>query len=360
MTTVRKALAESKPHVSMKSAWRLVIQSARQQTVRGPLGKRAAVEALLDSTVTADMDVGSLKRALHGCVHATSQAERRVSFDAVEAWYRCHVPPICAGTINVKVDVLGAVHPIHGIDRWVGSTGGNIVLDVHEAVRLHHHLDQYALAGGHLSVSLTVPEGQRLPPLRRGQRARKPTRNHQTWLPHTDPEGRFSASPRSIADLHAKLLDHCELIVDPFCGAGADAIGFALNGKRVLASDTNAERLDLAVRNARHFGVLDAIEFALQSADDALAGLVADRCSGVYLDPPWGGPGSTLQPEQALMLVRAVPVCVDTVLKVPKDFPVAKLPTTDTAWNVHLGLDVEMVDSVDRLKTLALHRSPRI
>ncbi|MEC8192147.1 MAG: hypothetical protein VX127_05435 [Myxococcota bacterium] len=360
MTTVRKVLAESKPHVSTKSAWRLIIQFARQQTVRGPLAKRAAVEAMLNATVTTDMDIGSLKRALYGCVNAANQAERSASFDAVEAFYKHHVPPIFAGTLPVKVNVVGVVHPIHGIDRWLGTTGGRIVLDARDAVRLHHHLDRHALAGGHLSLSMTVPEGQRLPPLRRGQRARKPTRNHQTWLPHTDSEGRFSASPRSLADLHAKLLGHCELIIDPFCGAGADAIGFALNGKRVLASDTNAERLDLAMRNARHFGVLDSIEFALKSADHALMGLVADRRSGVYLDPPWGGPGSTFQPEEALTLLQAVPACVDTVLKVPRDFPVAVLPTMDAAWNVHLGLDVEMVDPADRLKTLALHRTSTI
>ena len=360
MITVRKALAGSKPHLSTKTAWRVVIQIARQQTVRGPLAKRAAIDAMLDSAVAVDMDIGLLKRALHECVNAATQAQRSASFGAVEAWYWRHVPPIFDGRLAVSVNVVEAAHPIHGIDEWLGTTDGKIVLSALDAVRLHHHLNGHPLAGGHLSVSLTVPHGHRLPSLRRGQRARKPTRNHQTWLPHTDSEGRFSASPRSIAALHAKLLDHCDLILDPFCGAGADAISFALNGKRVLASDTNAERLDLAVRNARHFGVLDLIEFARRSADDALVGLLPDRRFGVYLDPPWGGPGAAFKPEIAGKLVEAIPACVETVLKVPREFLVAQLPATGTAWNVHLGLDVSMVDPVDQLKTLALHRAPLI
>ena len=359
MITVRKALAQVTPHVSAKTAWRRVIQMARQQPQRHPLAKRAAIDAMLDSGVSPGMDLGALKRALHGCVHGASEAEKSSAFDAVRAWYTLHVPPVFDGRVPIHVEILGVAHPVRGMDEWLETKDGTAVLDAHTAVRLHHHLDNRPVAGGRLRISLAPPGGHRLPSLTRGQRARQPTRHHHTWLPHTDPEGRFSASPRAIAGLHASLLEGCDVIYDPFCGAGADAIGFALIGKRVLASDTDEHRLELAMRNAHHFGVQGSIDFAHRAAADCIASVDPDRRCGVYLDPPWGGPGSTLDVAAALGLVETIPAPVELVLKVPREFPVAQLPAAGGAWNVHLGLDVDMVDRVERLKTLALHRVPR-
>ena len=108
-----------------------------------------------------------------------------------------------------------------------------------------------------------------------------------------------------------------------------------------------------------HFGVQESIDFAHRNAADSIAGVAPDPRIGVYLDPPWGGPGSTLDVAAALSLVETVPAPVELVLKVPREFALAQLPTAGWSWNVHLGLDVEMTDRVERLKTLALHRLSR-
>jgi len=358
MTTVRKALANETPHVSTKTAWRLVIQRARNQADQGPLRKRSAVDAMLDTELTAGMDIGLLKRALYGCVHGGSPAEKSEAFSAVEAWYLRHVPPVFNGPIAISVEVRGAGHTLHGVDEWLGTNNGSIVLDVFKAVRLKHHLDNRSVAGGQVRVVLGDANGHRLPTIKRGQRSRKPTRNHRSWLPYTDREGQFSASPRSIAELHASLLGNRDVIYDPFCGAGADAIGFALEGKRVFASDTDDNRLNLARQNARRLGVQDSIEFTQQPAAEVLSKIVPDYRTGVFLDPPWGGPGGALDVDAALSLVDAIPTALEVVLKAPRKFSVARFRTAGCRWNVHLGLDVEMVDPVDRLKTLALHRIP--
>ncbi|XP_051809311.1 trimethylguanosine synthase isoform X1 [Acanthochromis polyacanthus] len=106
-----------------------------------------------------------------------------------------------------------------------------------------------------------------------------------------DREGWFSVTPERIAEHIALRVDHSfsdsHLVIDAFCGVGGNAIQFALTGKRVLAIDIDAIRLDMARHNAAIYRVADRIDF-LQG--DFLQ--LAPRLRGdvVFLSPPWGGP----------------------------------------------------------------------
>uniref|UniRef100_A0A8C7ZIS0 Trimethylguanosine synthase n=1 Tax=Oryzias sinensis TaxID=183150 RepID=A0A8C7ZIS0_9TELE len=106
-----------------------------------------------------------------------------------------------------------------------------------------------------------------------------------------DREGWFSVTPERIAEHIALRVKHSfptsELVIDAFCGVGGNTIQFALTGKRVLAVDIDAVKLDLARHNAEVFGVAQRIDF-LQG--DFLQ--LAPRLRGdvVFLSPPWGGP----------------------------------------------------------------------
>ncbi|XP_029380342.1 trimethylguanosine synthase [Echeneis naucrates] len=106
-----------------------------------------------------------------------------------------------------------------------------------------------------------------------------------------DREGWFSVTPERIAEHIALRVEHkfhgCQLVVDAFCGVGGNAIQFALTGKKVLAVDIDAVRLDLARHNAAVYGVANQIEF-LQGDFLQLASHL--RGDVVFLSPPWGGP----------------------------------------------------------------------
>ncbi|KAM9322314.1 trimethylguanosine synthase [Pholidichthys leucotaenia] len=106
-----------------------------------------------------------------------------------------------------------------------------------------------------------------------------------------DREGWFSVTPEKIAE-HIALRVHSSfsksvLIIDAFCGVGGNAIQFALTGKRVLAIDIDAQRLDMARHNAAVYNVSDQIDF-LQGDFLQLAPHL--RADVVFLSPPWGGP----------------------------------------------------------------------
>jgi SAM-dependent methyltransferase len=74
-------------------------------------------------------------------------------------------------------------------------------------------------------------------------------------------------------------------VVDACCGAGGNAIGFALSGCRVTAIERDAEIAELARMNASRYGVADRIEFMVGDALEHVPGLEADI---LFIDPPWG------------------------------------------------------------------------
>uniref|UniRef100_A0A2S2QLV3 Trimethylguanosine synthase n=1 Tax=Sipha flava TaxID=143950 RepID=A0A2S2QLV3_9HEMI len=77
-------------------------------------------------------------------------------------------------------------------------------------------------------------------------------------------------------------------VVDPFCGAGGNAIQLALTCHRVIAVDVDPAKIKLARRNAQIYGVEKKIDFRVGNCFDILDRVHADA---VVTSPPWGGPG---------------------------------------------------------------------
>lgn len=101
-----------------------------------------------------------------------------------------------------------------------------------------------------------------------------------------DAESWFSVTPEELAKHTAERL-RCDLIVDAFCGAGGNAIQFALTCERVIAIDIDPAKLEMARHNAEVYGVADRIEFICGDFVKLSSTLQADV---VFLSPPWGGP----------------------------------------------------------------------
>lgn len=81
-------------------------------------------------------------------------------------------------------------------------------------------------------------------------------------LPLLDEQSWFSVTPESIA---ARIAQRCQsnIVLDAFCGAGGNAIQFALTCQHVLAIDIDPVKLLLARHNAEVYGVEDRITFLL-------------------------------------------------------------------------------------------------
>ncbi|XP_046472415.1 trimethylguanosine synthase isoform X1 [Neodiprion pinetum] len=101
-----------------------------------------------------------------------------------------------------------------------------------------------------------------------------------------DSESWFSVTPEKIAQ-HIAERCRCDTIIDAFCGAGGNAIQFALTCERVIAIDIDPVKIQLARHNAIIYGVEKRIEFIVGDYLQLAPKLFADV---VFLSPPWGGP----------------------------------------------------------------------
>lgn len=140
-----------------------------------------------------------------------------------------------------------------------------------------------------------------------------------------DEEGLYSAKPEASALSIGRMIEG-RRILDAFCGVGASAIGLARAGKKVIASDINRERLEMARHNAGIYGVGDRIEFVHGDAVRAMDTLQYDA---IYLDPPWGGidydrrerfPLSGLAPDGEKLLRAALSHTGNVSITVPPNF----------------------------------------
>lgn len=97
----------------------------------------------------------------------------------------------------------------------------------------------------------------------------------------------YTITPEEIAADIARRCSKYDVILDAFCGAGGNAIQYALHCKKVITTDTDPEKLEMAKHNAQIYGVADKIEFILGDFFQVAPSLTADV---VFLSPPWGGP----------------------------------------------------------------------
>ncbi|KAH9261034.1 hypothetical protein BASA81_000738 [Batrachochytrium salamandrivorans] len=107
-----------------------------------------------------------------------------------------------------------------------------------------------------------------------------------------DSESWYSVTPECIALHIAKRLGRQQkLVLDVCCGAGGNAIQFALCGHQVLACEVDPNRVAMAKRNAHVYGVGNKIEFVCADGMQLLASLQTGAVDYCFLSPPWGGPG---------------------------------------------------------------------
>lgn len=101
-----------------------------------------------------------------------------------------------------------------------------------------------------------------------------------------------------------KPLDYCrqvgehlpaevKTILDPFCGGAGASIGLAQAGKRVIASDIDANHVNISKYHAQLHGVEDAVSFKV---NDVYKAIEENQADCVYLDPPWGGDNRNRDP----------------------------------------------------------------
>jgi len=104
-----------------------------------------------------------------------------------------------------------------------------------------------------------------------------------------DPAGWFEVTPESVARHIADRMQY-GLVVDGTCGVGGNAIQFALTSRRVIAVDTDVNRLEDAAHNASIYGVKDRIEFVCDDFANFASMYRGPQIDAVFLSPPWGGP----------------------------------------------------------------------
>lgn len=120
-----------------------------------------------------------------------------------------------------------------------------------------------------------------------------------------DGESWYSVTPECIALHVAKRLGLApRLVLDVCCGAGGNAIQFALCGHRVLACEVDPARAAMAKRNAHVYGVGHSIDFVCADGMQLLASLPAGAVDYCFLSPPWGGPGYQTEDFSLLTNVR--------------------------------------------------------
>ena len=109
-----------------------------------------------------------------------------------------------------------------------------------------------------------------------------------------DEESWYSVTPEEVAKHHAtRCGGEGRTLVDACCGVGGNSIQLALRCERVIAVDVDASKIQMARENAALYGVADRIDFVCGDfLQLAASGHFEDQIiDGVFVSPPWGGPG---------------------------------------------------------------------
>eukprot|EP00871_Galdieria_phlegrea_P003207 jgi/Galph1/3888/GphlegSOOS_G2510.1 len=104
----------------------------------------------------------------------------------------------------------------------------------------------------------------------------------------SDPESWYSVLPEKIA-AHVASRCRCDVLADPFAGAGGSTIQFAKTCNFVIAIDIVPSKVYDAKHNAQIYGVADKVDFIIGDAFQLFPGL-AKKVDVMFLAPPWGGP----------------------------------------------------------------------
>ena len=336
--TLREALAQGDGWRPPRAVWRRLVQllrSRRRRTGVGPvvLNGMAGVQSAMDRPLRTGAELEPVLSALRrlGEVAGEDAEDVAAHVDLLLAEVLCSVR-----REPVEITVTGWPRDFGAAEQaqLLGARPGAAVSAL-DAALLVQRLDGLRLGGRCLSVAVRLGPDEVLPVPGRSDRADLRRGRGASWLPHVDAVGRFSATPEAIATRQAELLRsvHRGLVLDPFCGCGANTIALARAGFEVLAIERDPVRARLAGRNARDLGVASLVTVRTGDALRLLPGLLAAHPSAaLVLDPPWGAAegverialtwDSFVPPGLWPMVGNAQPV----LAKLPRDFDLETLP----------------------------------
>jgi len=353
--TLRERLRDIPPQdFAVRPAWIRLIQalraSKRATGRRAFLSSRAAVERALDTPLSySGDDLSRLKEQLRSLSRELSErdssdAEVRAVAESIDVLVQRLLPRVVSGPVSLQVtgwpDGLPVAHRERMLRRSLESLSA---MPAAEAAAWVREFDGMVLGGQRLAVSARLSDGEQLPAVPRELRARPMLRGRKgAWLPHLDEEGRRSLTDRPRAEAHAQLVD-APVVIDACCGCGGNAIAFALAGKTVVGIEPDLGRLELARRNAAHFGVSERIRFVHGELQEHLAALVDENPdTAVFVDPPWRvGEVIDEAPRWPELLpggqetADALSEASSLLLKLPRSFDLASLPPRP--WQVEWG-----------------------
>ncbi|CAH2034536.1 unnamed protein product, partial [Thlaspi arvense] len=162
-----------------------------------------------------------------------------------------------------------------------------------------------------------------------------------------DEEGWFSVTPEEIA---IKQAERCrgKVVIDCFSGVGGNTIQFAKVCSSVIAIDIDPVKVELAMNNAKVYGVADRVDFVVGDFIQLAPSLKGDV---LFLSPPWGGPMynkvesytmDMLQPRDGYTLFQiAQSITPNIIMFLPRNVDLAQLE--ELAWlsSPPLTLEIE-------------------
>ena len=348
--TLRTGLRAVEPeHVALKRGWRRALQALRgRRRATGAVSRlrgQGDIARALEQPIASGPEVDATLRALKAALAVLARADT----PETEAW-------AAAAVVDEAVCALVAAEaeaPVWvAVSGWPPGTPAAVCRAVvghdldaplapRDAARLVQRLDGLVLAGNALSVTVRLEPGTRLPAVPRGGRAdRGRWGRGAAWLPHLDEEGRYSLTPEGIGRRRARRLGP-SVVVDATAGCGGDSLSFAREGARVLAVEPDAGRRRHLEANAEALGLAERIRVMNGHAAEVAPRLLAAHPGALlFLDPPWGGPGAGLE-GLARWLSSHEALLMDAPwvgLKLPRAFPVARLPPRPQGWRVQLEL----------------------
>ncbi|XP_054783317.1 uncharacterized protein LOC129290549 [Prosopis cineraria] len=177
-----------------------------------------------------------------------------------------------------------------------------------------------------------------------------------------DEEGWFSVTPEEIAIKHAQRCSDHDLVIDSFSGVGGNAIQFAAKACHVIAIDIDPVKVELAMNNAKVYGVEEYIDFIVGDFFALAPSLKGDI---VFLSPPWGGPSykdiqtftlELLKPIDGYTLFQvAQAITPNIVMFLPRNINLKQVPELSWLSSPPLELEVEPNYIQNHLKGVTLY-----
>jgi 16S rRNA G966 N2-methylase RsmD len=236
--------------------------------------------------------------------------------------------------------------------EWIPADG---MVKAHTARWLLHHIHGVTLTTAKLEVKCTPPIRAGNKPQHREPLDTRRNRLFSRWFEGVkiDDTGLFSATPEALAMELTR--GSSGVVFDATCGVGAISIAAARNPNvsRVIAVDTDLNRLEMARHNAKIYGVAERIEFIHGDSNEVIQSHTPDL---IIADPPWGGRNwnrdkTNLQSLGMELSTIMMSQC-EVILKLPLSFDISCLPGLWTPF--------AMVDSRGIIKFIKVSRSANV